>query len=113
MNFLRKIHERKVPPGLEVDILRWLPRVTLAGCLVLILMSVSARLMTAGTGAEALKQIKTVDIFAIACGITFLTGVFTLAIGAIIVHIMKGPAFAADSYPVSHSNRPARTVADD
>jgi hypothetical protein len=86
MNWLRKIHGRRVPPGKEVQILRRLPLITLSGTL--------------------LKHIRSVDIFAIATEITLLTAVFTVAIGCVIVHIMKGPAYVADELPVAHSDRP-------
>ena len=106
MNFLKKQHDRKVPPGLEVEILRRLPRVTIVGSLLLAAMAVIVRLLPPEPGVDAAKHIKTVDIFTIASSITFLTAVFTVAIGAVIVHIMKGPAYVADSYPVAHSDRP-------
>ncbi len=106
MSFLKKHHERKVPPGLEVEILRRLPRVTIIGTLLLAAMAVIVRVLPPEPGVDAAKHIKTVDIFTIASSITFLTAVFTVAIGAVIVHIMKGPAYVADSYPVAHSDRP-------
>jgi len=31
----------------------------------------------------------------------------TVAIGCVIVTIMKGPAYVADAYPVSHRDQPA------
>ena len=108
MRFLRKLHERKVAPGLEVEILRWLPRITVIGSLAIGALAVLVRLLPPEPGVDVAKHIKTVDIFAIASSITFLTAVFTVAIGAVIVHIMKGPAYVADSYPVAHSDRPKR-----
>jgi hypothetical protein len=33
--------------------------------------------------------------------------VVTVAIGCVVVWVMKGPAYVADAYPVSHANRPA------
>ena len=108
MSLLKKVHERKVPPGLEVEILRRLPRITLVGSLAFAALAVLVRLLPAEPGVDVAKHIKTVDIFAIASSITFLTAVFTVAIGAVIVHIMKGPAYVADSYPVAHADRPKR-----
>ena len=108
MNFLKKRHERLVPPGLEYRILKMLPRVTLIGALIPVAMSVLVRIMRPEPGVDVAKHIKTVDIFAIATEITWLTAMFTIAIGAVVVHIMKGPAYVADSYEVSHSDRPAR-----
>jgi hypothetical protein len=39
--------------------------------------------------------------------------VVTAAIGCAIVMVMKGPAYAADSYTVSHSDRPRQSSPDD
>ncbi len=108
MNFLKKRHERLTPPGLEYQILKKLPRMTLIGALIPVAMSVLVRIMPPEPGVDAAKHIKTVDIFAIATEITWLTAMFTIAIGAVVVHIMKGPAYVADSYEVSHSDRPSR-----
>ena len=109
MNWLTKIHGRKTPPGLEVQILRRLPRVTLLGTLTILAMPVIVRFWPAQPGADAAKHIKSVDIFAIATEITLITAVVTVAIGCIVVHIMKGPAYVADAMPVSHADRPNRT----
>ena len=114
MNWLTKIHGRKTPPGLEVRILKMLPRITLVGTLAIVAMPVIVRFWPTQPGVDAAKQIKSVDIFAIATEITLITAVFTVAIGCVVVHIMKGPAYVADGLPVSHSDRPKReTVSGD
>lgn len=107
MELFRKLHNRHAAPGLEVRILRCLPRVTLVGALLPVALAVIARLLPPEPGVSAAKMIKTVDIFAIASGLTFLTAVVTVATGAVVVHIMKGPAYVADGFPVSHADRPA------
>ncbi len=74
-----------------------------------VLLAVLARLtINEGTPGEIAKQIKSIDIFCIASLITVWTAVLTVAIGCVVVFIMKGPAYAADSYEVSHSDRPRR-----
>lgn len=108
MNWLRKLHGRKVAPGLELTVLRKLPTVTLVGSLLPAGLALLVRAMPVAPGIDATKHVRTVDIFAIATEITFLTAVLTVAIGAAVVHIMKGPAYVADAYPVSHADRPAR-----
>jgi len=113
MNWLTRIHGRKTPPGLEVDILRKLPRITLLGTLTILALPVIVRLWPAQTGIDSAKHIKSVDIFAIATEITLITAVVTVAIGCVIVHIMKGPAYVADSFPVSHADRPKRAPSSD
>jgi hypothetical protein len=106
MNWLTRLHGRKTPPGLEVRILKLLPRITLFGTLAILALPVIVRFWPKQPGVDAAKHIKSVDIFAIATEITLITGVFTVAIGCVVVHIMKGPAYVADSLPVSHSDRP-------
>ena len=106
MNWLTKIHGRKTPSGLEVQILRKLPHITLVGTLAILALPVIVRFWPREAGVDAAKHIKSVDIFAIATEITLITAVFTVAIGCIVVHIMKGPAYVADSLPVSHADRP-------
>ena len=111
MNWLTKIHGRKTPPGLEVRILKMLPRITLVGTLAILAMPVIVRVWPPKPGVDAAKHIKSVDIFAIATEITLITAIVTVAIGCVVVHIMKGPAYVADGLPVSHSDRPKREPA--
>lgn len=111
MNWFKRLHDRRVPPGLEVKILRKLPRVALFGSMIPVGLAVMVRVLPTESGVDAAKFVKTVDIFAIACAITFFTAVLTIAIGAVVVYIMKGPAYVADAYPVSHSDRPKREMA--
>lgn len=106
MNWFNKIHGRKTPRGLEAKVLLLLPRITLFGVLGVSSLSVIVRLWPVAQGVDAAKHIQSVEIFAIAIGITFLTAVFTVAIGAFVVHVMKGPAYVADAYPVSHADEP-------
>lgn len=108
MNWLTRLHDRKTPPGLEVQILKRLPRITLVGTLTILALPVIARFWPREPGVDAAKHIKSVDIFAIATEITLITAVVTVAIGCVVVHIMKGPAYVADSLPVSHADRPQR-----
>ena len=108
MNLFTKLHGRRVPPGLEWRILRRLPHISLAGSLIPVALAVLVRLLPPEPGVDIAKHIKTVDIFAIATAITFFTGILTVAIGCVVVYIMKGPAYVADAYPLQHSDYPAR-----
>jgi hypothetical protein len=107
MGLFNKLHGRRVPPGREVQILKKLPRITLVGCGVIAALSVLVRVLPPEPGVDVAKHVSTVDIFAIASGVTFLTAVFTVAIGCVVVHVMKGPAYVADAYPVEHADEPA------
>jgi len=109
MKFLRKVERRREPPGLEWQILRKLPQMSLVASAMPLLLAILARLtINEGAPGEIAKQIRSVDIFCIASLLTIWTAVLTVAIGCIVVFIMKGPTYAADSYEVSHSDRPGR-----
>jgi hypothetical protein len=87
--------------------LRKLPKITLVGLMMPVALAILVRWMPPEPGVNFAKHVKSVDIFAIATAITFFTAVFTVAIGCVIVYIMKGPAYVADAYPLPHSDRPA------
>ena len=106
MSPFTKIHERRSPPGLETRLLRRMPLIVLLGSLVPLALAALVRILPTQPGVDAAKHIKTVDIFAIATELTFLTAVLTVTIGCIVVHIMKGPAYVWDAYPVEHSDKP-------
>ena len=106
MNWLRKIEGRQTPSGAEIRILKRLPRATLIGTLLVLALPVLVRVWPPDPAIDAAKRVRSVDIFAIAAEISLITLVVTIAIGCVIVHIMKGPAYAADSMPVEHADRP-------
>jgi hypothetical protein len=108
MKWLTKLHGRRTPPGREVQILRKLPLITFVGTLAVLALPVIVRFWPGQPGVDTAKHIRSVDIFAIAAEITLLVTVFTVAIGCVVVHIMKGPAYVADSLEVSHADRPSR-----
>jgi hypothetical protein len=104
----RKLHEDRCPPGLERTIWRKLPAALSGSILIPVSLSVTARLLPPeGTVDAVVKATRTVDFFALALGLTSLIAVFTVAIGCIIVMIMKGPAYVADGYYLDASDTPA------
>lgn len=97
----------QTPPGQERKILRLLPLILVLGTLLLGIPSLAARVLIAsGTETEIATQIMTVDIYAISLLVLHWTVVFTVAIGAFIVMVMKGPAYVADPYTLEDSERP-------
>ena len=104
--YLKRLHDRCEPPGLEWTILRRLPKALLIGTSIPVALSVIVRLLPPAEDVDPAKAILTVDIFSFATAITFSTAVFTVAIGCVVVAIMKGPAYVADAYPVAHAPRP-------
>ena len=109
MKLLRKIHDRVEAPGIEWQILRRLPRYLLAATIAPLLVAMGARLvLTTSDSTAVAKQIMSIDIFCIAVAVAAWTAIFTIGIGSLVVHIMKGPGYVADSYDVSHSDRPKK-----
>lgn len=106
MNLLRKLQRRKTPPGREWVILRLLPKITFFSSLIPLGLAIFVRVLPSESGVDKAKQVMSMDIFAIAFAITFFTAVLTVALGAYIVHIMKGPVYVADAYPVQHADEP-------
>ena len=102
---------KQTPAGQERDVLRWLPKVLTLGTLLLCLPSLAVRLWFADAPAyEVGPRITTVDIYAISVMVLHWTVVLTVGIGAVIVMIMKGPAYVADAYPMEGMDRPDRPL---
>jgi hypothetical protein len=105
MDWFKKLHTHRYPPGLERRIWRHLPRALVDSIVIPAGLSVAARLLPPdGTAFEVARATRSVDIFALASGITAVTAVITVGIGCIVVMIMKGPAYLADG------DRPATRV---
>lgn len=108
MNWLRKLPGyQRTPAGLEWRLLRLMPTVWLAGTVLPALMALGARwFLAADTVAELARKIQLVDYMMIGLGLFVWTLVLTASIGCLIVWLMKGPAYVADGFEVSHSDRP-------
>ena len=109
-----KLHGRKTPPGLERKILRKMPLMFVATTVITVSLSVLARLLPGEeSDYEAAKTVATVDIFVLATVATIWTALLTITIGCVIVHIMKGPAYVADAYPLDAADTPKRDANGD
>lgn len=105
----------RTPPGRERAILRRLPHWTWQGTLALAAPSLIARVWPwQGTASETYSRITAIDIGVISVVILFWTVALTVAIGAFIVMVMKGPAYVADAYPpagtATRRNIPTRAM---
>lgn len=108
MDWLKKLPGfQRTPYGFEWRLLRLMPTVCVAGTLLPALMAVAARfLITAGTAAELARHIQLFYFVMIGLVIFIWTLVLTVTIGCVIVWLMKGPAYVADGFEVSHSDVP-------
>ncbi len=108
MNWLRKLPGfQQTPYGFELRLLRLMPTVCMAGTLLPGVMSVAVRfLITDGSAAELARRIQLFDFMMIGLLIFIWSLVVTVTIGCVIVWLMKGPAYVADGFEVSHSDAP-------
>jgi len=100
MDYFRRLqsHHRGAP-GLEWKLFKKLPLCLLGGAIVPLLVALGGRAFPPeGSASEVAKQISTLDIFAIAIGLTAWSAIITVGVGCIVVIVMKGPAYVADGY---------------
>ena len=98
---------RRSPAGIERTILRRLPKAWVYGSLLLMLPSLLVRLGgQAASDSGGTSTAMTVDILVVALIRLHWNIVLTVAIGAFIVMVMKGPAYVADAYPLEDAEAP-------
>jgi len=114
MNWLRKIPgSQRAATGLEWTIWRKLPLFFAAGTVLpLAALAVLHWQVDVSTPAGE-RWLQMADYMVVGVVLFHWTAVVTVGIGCVIVMVMKGPAYAADSYAVSHSERPRSTGPDD
>ncbi len=98
---------QRTPYGWEWALLRRMPFLGSLGTLIPLLGSVAARFfMRADSAAELARRIQQFDFAMIGVVLFVWALVLTVAIGCVVVWLMKGPAYVADGYEVSHSDEP-------
>jgi hypothetical protein len=114
MQLFRKIDDHREPPGMERVILKKLPLYLAGGTVVPALVTVFSHLFPpAGTSIEVAKQTGILDYVALGAVFTVWTAALTVAIGCLVVIVMKGPTYAADSYPMEDPEHPDRNQFSD
>ena len=108
---MKKLHNHRYPAGLERVILKKIPKYLAAGIVIPVFMSVFVRIPSiteifADSATEISKLQTGIDILGIAIFFMMLSLVFTVAIGCVIVVLMKGPAYIADAYELEDSDKP-------
>ncbi len=104
---------QQTPAGLERVVLRKLPRALVLGTALPALVALLARgFPWSGSEMDIATRLQTIDILAIGVVVLHWTLVLTVAIGAFIVMVMKGPAYVADAYPLSDAEHPAATPSE-
>jgi hypothetical protein len=113
MNWLRKLPgAKRAATGLEWVIWRKLPMVLLVGTALLLLGLLALHWLVEPAQPAAERWLQMASYMVIGALIFHWMAVVTVGIGCVVVMVMKGPAYAADSYPVSHSDQPRQTEPD-
>ena len=115
MNWLKKLGTtRSATSGLEWKLLRKLPLIALVGTLLPLagLALVHAVAAPVVSAADA-RWLQMIDYVVGGAMVFHWSMVLTVAIGCVIVMVMKGPGYVADGYKVSHSDRPRETMETD
>lgn len=98
---------RPEPPGGETFILKSLARWGLWGSLFILEPSIFARLFDWNSREiDVPLTLTSIDIGVAAVMILYWTVLFTIGIGAVIIKVMKGHVYLADSYHLQDSERP-------
>lgn len=96
--------------GLEWKLWRKLPLILLVGTALPLLVAVVLHLLYQDDGAEQLRWLQMADYVVAGVVIFHWTAVLTVAIGCVVVMLMKGPGYVADGMEVSHSDRPRKEM---
>jgi nicotinamide riboside transporter PnuC len=108
MDWLKKASNSiRSPSGLEWSLWKKLPAIALIGTLLpLLALGAIHGWAAPQTSAAQDRMLQLADIVVIAVLVFHWTMVVTVGIGCVIVMVMKGPSYQADSYPISHSDAP-------
>jgi len=115
MKWLQKVpNSIRAASGLEWTLWRKLPWIATLGTALPLLALLALHTLSdeAASPAQA-RWLQMADFFVGAVLVFHWTMVATVAIGCIIVMVMKGQGYQADSYPVSHSDQPRATPETD
>lgn len=114
MNWLQKVTPiRRAAAGLEWALWRKLPLIFALGtALPLAGLGLLHLMMDINTPADE-RWLQMANYVVIGIVVFHWTAVLTVGIGCVVVMIMKGPAYTADSYTVSHSDKPRLVSEED
>jgi len=111
MAWLNKLPDSiRSPAGMEWTLWRKLPLIWLAGTAVPLLAAIALHVFTNQDNDAQVRWLQTMDYVVAGVVIFHWTTVFTIAIGCIVVMLMKGPGYVADALEVSHSDKPRSDI---
>lgn len=96
---------QRSPAGLERKILRCLPAALTMGLAILVLPSLVLR-VTGYSSWDVSQSVSMVDIYAMGAILFYCNIIAFVFFAALIVMLMKGPAYVADAYPLDEAEFP-------
>lgn len=96
---------QRTPAGLERKILRRIPAALTIGLAVLALPSLILRL-TGYSSWDITQSVSMVDIYAVGAILFYCNIIAFVFFAALIVMLMKGPAYVADAYKLEDADAP-------
>jgi len=114
MGWLNKLpNSVRSASGLEWKLWRKLPLIFLVGTAIPLAAAVALHLFTDQDSLAQSRWLQIMDYVVAGVVIFHWTAVATIAIGCIVVMVMKGPGYVADAMEVSHSDRPRSSMEED
>lgn len=115
MNWLNKLpNSVRSASGLEWRLWRKLPLIAVAGTVLPLLVLAGLHWWRDDPTPVQERWLQMADFMVFGLLTLHWTLVFTVAIGCVVVMLMKGPGYVADGLPVSHSDKPRKEAqADD
>jgi hypothetical protein len=92
--------------GLEWTLWRKLPLILLVGTALPLAVALALHLLTDQSEGLDTRWLQTMDYVVAGVVVFHWTAVFTVAIGCVVVMLMKGPGYVADPLELSHSDKP-------
>jgi xanthine/uracil permease len=111
MNWLTKLpNTTRSASGLEWKLWRKLPLIFLVGSALPVAVGLVLHLMSDPLDTAAARWLQTMDYVVAGVVIFHWSAVLTIAIGCVVVMLMKGPGYVADGMEVSHSDKPRESM---
>lgn len=111
MNWLTKLpNTTRSASGLEWKLWRKLPLILLVGTSLPLAVAVALHLMTDTQNGADTRWLQIMDYVVAGVVVFHWSAVLTIAIGCVVVMLMKGPGYVADPMEVSHSDKPRQSM---
>jgi di/tricarboxylate transporter len=104
---MQKLHNNHHAPGLEWKVLKKMPLLLAASVLIPgIMLLISHGYPFQGLPHDIVRLKVGIDFIAISIFITAISFLIAIGILCFTIHLMKGPAYVADAYPLNDADEP-------